>query len=48
MRLAQLFAVCVLSASVEAVVGEDAPGVRAVCGLSIALTVLRLALQISG
>lgn len=46
--LAQLFAVCVLSSAVRAAVGEDALGVRAVCGLSIALCVLRLAASILG
>jgi len=46
--LSQVFAVCALSAAVEAVAGEDSPGVHAVCGLSIALTVARLMVQILG
>ena len=35
--LAQVFAVCALCAAVEALSGERAEGVRAVCGLSVAL-----------
>ena len=46
--LAQLFSICVLSAAVEAVAGEDAPGVRTVCGVAIMLTAVRLALGILG
>lgn len=46
--LAQVFAVCMLSAAVESVAGEASSGVRAVCGLSVVLTVLRLALGILG
>lgn len=46
--LTQVFAVCALCAAVQAVAGEDAPGVHAVCGLSIALTVARLVLKILG
>lgn len=46
--LTQVFAVCALSAAVQAVAGEDAPGVHAVCGLSIALTMARLMLKLLG
>lgn len=44
--LSQVFAICALSAAADAVAGEGAAGVRAVCGLSVALAVLRLALGI--
>lgn len=40
--LSQLFTVCALSAMAEAVAGEGASGLRAICGLSVALTALRL------
>lgn len=46
--LCQVLAVCALSAAVESVAGEGASGVHAVCGLSIALTLLRAATQILG
>ena len=39
----QLFAACVLTAAVEFVTGEDDPGVRAVCGLAVALSAVRAA-----
>ena len=38
--LMQLFAACVLTAAVEYVT-EEAPGVRAVCGLAVALSAVR-------
>ena len=40
-----LFAICVLAAAVEAVTGDENPGVRTVCGLAIALTLVRGVLQ---
>ena len=46
--VAQVFAVCVLSAAVESVTGADEFGVRAVCGVSIALAVMRAALCLLG
>ena len=46
--LAHLFAICVLSAAMESVAGEDAYGIRAMCGLSIALAAVRFALGILG
>lgn len=42
--LAQLFAICALSAAVESVAGGEARGVHAVCGLAVALSALRLAM----
>jgi len=44
--LMQLFAVCVLTAAVEYVTGEGDPGVRAVCGLAVALSAVRVAATI--
>lgn len=44
--LAQLFAVCALSTAVKNVSDGESPGIRAICGLSVALTILRLALEI--
>ena len=46
--LAQVFAVCVLSAAVEALAGERAAGVRAVCGLAVVLAVVRMMLGLLG
>ena len=40
--LMQLFAACVITATVEYVT-EDDPGVRAVCGLAVALSAVRAA-----
>ena len=39
--IVQLFAACVLTAAVEYATGEDDPGVRAVCGLAVALSAVR-------
>ena len=44
----QLFAACFLTATVEYVTGEDDPGVRAVCGLAVALSAFRAAAVILG
>ncbi len=46
--LAQVFAVCALCAAVEALSGERAAGVRAVCGLSVALAVARVLAGVLG
>ena len=43
---AQMFAICALCAAVETVTGENRADVRVVCGLAVALTAARLALQI--
>ena len=39
----QLFAACMLTTAVEYVTGEDDPGIRAVCGLAVALSAVRAA-----
>lgn len=46
--LAQVFAVCALCTAVEALSGERAEGVRAVCGLSVALAVVRMMIRMLG
>ena len=46
--LMQLFAACVFTATVEYVTGEDVPGIRAVCGLAVALSAVRAAAIIIG
>lgn len=46
--LVQMFVICALSAAVEVIAGEDAFGIRVVCGLSVMLSVMRLAMGILG
>lgn len=46
--LAQVFAVCALSAAVQALSGERGEGVKAVCGLSVVLAVARMMVGLLG